>query len=181
MADGSRLHLLAMRILFAALCLAVIFWRILPLSTVPRGWAGPDLIAALSFAWVLRRPDYAPALLIAIIVLLADLMFHRPPGLWAALVVLGCEALKSRAPGLRDRAFVAEWLTVAMVVGAIILGYRLTLAVLMVPQAPLGLSLMQMAMTVLCYPLVVMASALILGVRKAKPGESVAGSRRFGT
>ncbi|HEY9037591.1 MAG TPA: rod shape-determining protein MreD [Roseovarius sp.] len=181
MADASRLHLLAMRTLFAALCLFVIFWRILPLSTVPRGWAGPDLIAALSFAWVLRRPEYAPALLIAAVVLLADLMFQRPPGLWAALVVLGCEALKSRAPGLRDRAFGAEWLAVAMVVAAIIVGYRLTLAVLVVPQAPLGLSLMQMAMTVLCYPLVVMASAFIFGVRKAKPGESVAGSRRFGT
>ncbi len=181
MADRSRLNVWTMRALFAGLCMTVIFWRILPLSTVPRGWAGPDLIAALSFVWVLRRPEYAPALLIGAIVLLADLMFQRPPGLWAALVVLGCEALKSRAPGLRDRAFGAEWLVVAMVVGAIILGYRLTLAILMVPQAPLGLSLMQMAMTVLCYPLVVMASALIMGVRKAKPGESVAGSRRFGT
>lgn len=181
MADLSRLHLWTMRALFTLLCLIVIFWRILPLNTLPRGWAGPDLIVALSFVWVLRRPEYAPALLVAAVVLLADLMFQRPPGLWAALVVLGCEALKSRAPGLRDRAFGAEWFTVAMVVGAIVLGYRLTLAILMVPQAPLGLSLMQMAMTVLCYPLVVMASALIMGVRKAKPGESAAGSRRFGT
>jgi rod shape-determining protein MreD len=179
MAERPALHLWLMRAVFAALCLAIIFWRILPLSTVPHGWAGPDLIVALSFAWVLRRPEYAPALLIAAIVLLADLMFQRPPGLWAALVVLGCEALKSRAPGLRDRAFGAEWLTVAMVVGSIILAYRLTLAVLMVPQAPLGLSLMQMAMTVLCYPLVVMASALLVGVRKVKPGEAVIG-RRFG-
>ncbi len=181
MADRSHLNMWGMRAVFAALCLIIILWRILPLSTLPSGWAGPDLIVALSFAWVLRRPDYAPALLIAAVVLLADLMFQRPPGLWAALVVLGCEALKSRAPGLRDRAFGAEWLTVAMMVGAIILGYRLTLAILMVPQAPLGLSLMQMAMTVLCYPLVVAASALITGVRKAKPGQSLAGSRRFGT
>ncbi|PVA09309.1 rod shape-determining protein MreD [Pelagivirga sediminicola] len=181
MADRSRLHIWAMRAVFAALCLMVIFWRILPLSTVPRGWAGPDLITALSFAWVLRRPAYAPALLIALLVLLADLMFQRPPGLWAALVVLGCEALKARAPGLRDRGFGAEWITVAVMIGAIVIGYRLTLAVLMVPQAPLALSLMQMAMTALCYPLVVLASAMITGVRKARPGESVSGGRRFGT
>jgi rod shape-determining protein MreD len=169
-----------MRALFAGLCMAVMFWRLLPLSTVPPGWAGPDLIAALAFAWVLRRPEYAPALLIGAVVLLADLMFQRPPGLWAALVVLGSEALKARAPGLRDLGFGSEWVTVAVTGAAIFLGYRLTLAVLLVPQAPLGLSLMQMAMTVLCYPLVVMASALLVGIRKAKPG-GAAGSRRFGT
>ncbi|WP_324753384.1 rod shape-determining protein MreD [Roseovarius sp. Pro17] len=172
MAEDARAHLWTMRALFAALCAAVIFWRILPLSTLPAGWAGPDLITALAFAWVLRRPQYAPPLLIAAVVLLTDLMFQRPPGLWAALVVLGCEALKSRAPGLRDLSFAAEWLVVASVTVAVMLAYRLTLAILLVPQAPLGLSLMQMAMTVLCYPLVVMVSSLLLGVRKAKPSET---------
>lgn len=180
MAERSRLHVWVMRAVFALLCLAVIFWRLLPLDTLPHGWAGPDFITALSFAWVLRRPDYAPIALIAVIVLLADLMFQRPPGLWAALVVLGCGTLTVRAPGLRDLSFGAEWLTVAMVIAAITGAYRLILALLIVPQAPLGLSLMQMAMTVLCYPLVVLASALLAGVRRAKPGETVIG-RRVGT
>lgn len=181
MAERSYLHLWLMRALFVGLCLSVIFWRILPLGTLPRGWVGPDLIAALCFAWVLRRPEYAPALLIATLVLLADLMFQRPPGLLAALIVLGCEALKSRASGLRDRAFGAEWLVVGMVAGATFLSYRLILAILMVPQAPLGLSFMQLAMTVLCYPLVVMGSALITGVRKSRPSDSTVSGRKFGS
>ncbi|MFD0858642.1 rod shape-determining protein MreD [Roseovarius aquimarinus] len=171
MTEESRAHLWAMRGLFAALCLGVIFWRILPLDTLPAGWAGPDLIVALAFAWALRRPSFVPALLVAVVVLLADLMFQRPPGLWAALVVLACEALKARAPGLRDMGFGPEWLTVGVALLAITLAYRLSLAILLIPQAPLGLSLMQMAMTVLCYPLVVLVSSLALGVRKAKPSE----------
>jgi len=177
MAERPRTHLWVMRALFAALCASVIFWRLLPLHTLPPGWAGPDLMLALAFAWVLRRPEYAPPLLIGVAVLLADLMFQRPPGLWAALVLLGSEALRARAPGLRDLGFGPEWLAAATTTLAITLIYRLTLAVLMVPQAPLGLSLMQMAMTVICYPLIVLASAKLLGVRKARPSEG--GGRRL--
>lgn len=177
MGERVYMRLWAMRGVFMLLGFGVIFWRILPLNTTPAGWAGPDLIVALAFAWALRRPDYVPPLLIGAIVLLADLMFQRPPGLWAALVVLGSEALKRRAPGLRDMGFGPEWLTVASMIVATMLAYRLILAILIVPQAPLGLSLMQMAMTVLCYPVVVAVSALVFGVRKARPRDGT--SRRL--
>jgi rod shape-determining protein MreD len=73
--------------------------------------------------------------------------------------------------------FGPEWLMVAIVTLGVTLIYRLTLAILLVPQAPLGLSLMQMAMTVICYPLIVLASAKLLGVRKARPSEG--GGRRL--
>lgn len=172
MAERSQARLWSMRAVFAALCLGVIFWRVLPLDMVPRGWAGPDFIVALAFAWVLRRPEFAPALLIAAVMLLADLLFGRPPGLWAALVVGGAEMLRARGPGLRDMTFLPEWLSVASVLVAITLAYRLVLSVLMVPQAPLGLSLMETLMTLLAYPLVVLASALVLGVRKLRPGDA---------
>jgi rod shape-determining protein MreD len=174
MVEQSSLHIWAQRVIFAALCLTVIFWRLLPLDTLPRGWAGPDLITALAFAWVLRRPEYAPPLLIALLVLLADLLFQRPPGLWAALVLLGSEALKGRAAGLRDMSFVPEWLTVAVLLVAMTLAERTALAILLVPQAPLGLSLMQVVMTVLAYPVVVGASAVLFGVRKLRPGDAAA-------
>ncbi|MCZ4353973.1 rod shape-determining protein MreD [Roseovarius aestuarii] len=174
MVEQSGIYILARRLIFAAVCLSIIFWRLLPLDTLPRGWAGPDLIVALTFAWVLRRPEYAPPLLIAALVLLADLMFQRPPGLWAALVLIGSEALKARAAGLRDMGFAPEWLSVAIALVAMTLAERTVLAILLVPQAPLGLSLMQMAMTVLVYPLVVAASALFARVRRVRPGDVAA-------
>ena len=166
------------RSLFVLLALAVLFGNLLPLSTVPASWAGPDLLIALTFAWALRRPQFVPVLLIAIIMLLADLLQQRPPGLMAFLVVLGAEQLKTRAIGLRDASFAGEWAAAGLVVIGVFLLNRVTLAVLMVDQAPLGLTLIQMIATILIYPVVVLISHLIFGVRKLAPGDDDAiGSR----
>src|SRR6056297_1446072 len=158
MAENPAYRLWTMRILYVVLGLTLIFLHLLPLDTLPRSWAGPDIMLALTFAWVLRRPEYVPPLLLAGMFLLADLMFHRPPGLWAALVLVGAETLRARHVGLRDLTFAVEWVSVATTLVALTLGYRVILAILMVDQAPLGLSLMQMVMTLLIYPVVVVLS-----------------------
>ncbi|MFU1477609.1 rod shape-determining protein MreD [Roseovarius sp. C7] len=172
MAERNALRLWFMRALFAAICGALIFWRLLPLDILPARIAGPDLIVALCFAWVLRRPEYAPPMIIAAVILLSDLLFQRPPGLWAALVLVGCETLKRRAAGLRDMGFLPEWLSVAVMAAAIWLSYRVVLAVFFVPQAPLALTIMQLIATVAAYPLVVFLSTTLLGVRRVRPGDA---------
>ncbi len=164
--------------LFVLLALTILFGNLLPLSTVPSTWAGPDLLIALTFAWALRRPEFVPVLLIAILMLLADLLLQRPPGLMAFLIVLGAEQLKTRAIGLRDASFVGEWAAAGLVVIGVFLLNRVTLSVLMVDQAPLGLTLIQMIATTLIYPVVVFVSHLFFGVRKLAPGDDDAiGSR----
>lgn len=171
MAERSATYLWAMRAVYVGLCLGLVFLRLLPLDTLPRGWAGPDLILAITLAWGLRRPEFVPPLLVAAVFLLCDLLFHRPPGLWAALVLIGSQTLRARAPDLRDLTFPVEWASVATTLVAMTLGYRIILGLLMVDQAPLGLSLMEMLMTLLAYPLVVLVSHSLLGVRKLAPGE----------
>ncbi len=171
MAENASLNMWIMRVTYLGLALMVIFLSLLPLQTLPRGWAGPDIIVAVTFAWVLRRPEFVPPWLVALVLLLADLMFHRPPGLWAALVLVGAETLRARHVGLRDLTFAVEWVSVATTLVALTLGYRVILAILMVDQAPLGLSLMQMVMTLLIYPVVVVLSQVLLGVRKLAPGD----------
>lgn len=171
MAERPGAFLWTMRALYAGLCLAIIFLHLLPLDTVPRGWAGPDLVLALTFAWVLRRPEFVPPLLLALVFLLCDLLFHRPPGLWAALVLIGSQTLRARARELRDLTFSIEWLSVATTLLAMTIAYRVILATLLVDQVPLGLSLMQMAMTLAAYPLVVIVSQAVFGVRRLAPGD----------
>lgn len=171
MDERGQAYLWAMRALFLALCAGVMFLRLMPLDTLPRGWAGPDLIVALVLAWSLRRPEYVPPLLIAAVMLLTDLLFQRPPGLWAALVVIGSQALKARAQDLRDLTFMMEWASVATTLVVMTLGFRIVLGITLVDQAPLGLSLMEMVATLLAYPVVVFASHFVLGVRKAAPGD----------
>lgn len=178
MVNSPPARLWLMRLGYFALALLIVFFHLLPLDTLPRHWAPPDLLLAFTLAWSLRRPEYVPALSIAVVMLMADLLFQRPPGLLALLVVLGSEHLKSRAAGLSEAGFVLEWVTVSVVVVAITFANRLVLGLLTVQQAPLALAMIQMAMTVVAYPLVVVVTHLIMRVRRPVPRDGrIAGVR----
>jgi rod shape-determining protein MreD len=171
MADTVAARPWPMRGAFIVLALAIIFARLLPLQTLPGAIATPDLLVALIFAWALRRPDYVLALVIAGVMLLADLLLGRPPGLWAALVLIAAEWLKAQGRRPADNTFLAEWLTVATILLAITVAYRIVLGVTIVPPGAISLHVTQFVLTVAVYPLVVAAGWLIFGVRHAAPGD----------
>lgn len=178
MDEFSTSRLWLMRMVFCVLALVILFFQLLPLSTLPGVWAGPDLLVAFTCAWALRRPDYVPSVSVAAVMLVADLLLYRVPGLLAVLVVLGAQTLKSRATGLRDASFAGEWTAAAMVILAIALCERLLLSILMVEQPPLGLAVSQAVLTVVIYPVVVIVSHVVFGVRRLSPGdEDVLGGR----
>ena len=133
----------------------------------------------MTFAWVLRRPDFVPVWLIALVLLIEDLLLMRPPGLWAGLVVLGAEFLRSRAAFSRELGLLPEWAMVAVVMVLAALAYRLVLALAFLPQVALGQALVQLAITILCYPAVVVLSRLAFGLRKPATGEVDARGRRM--
>jgi rod shape-determining protein MreD len=132
---------------------------------------GPDLLIAFAFAWSLRRPEYVPAVLLTAIFLLSDLLLQRPPGLWALLALLACENLKGRGRTLRDATFGAEWVAVAVLLTGILLINQIVLSVLLVTPPQLRLSLLELGVTVLIYPIVVLVTGTLMGVRRAAPGE----------
>ncbi|PZR00420.1 MAG: rod shape-determining protein MreD [Cereibacter sphaeroides] len=167
------------RALYVGLVAMTLFLRLLPLGSVAGNWPGPDLVLCLTLAWVLRRPDYVPVLLIAVVILLEDLLLMRPPGLWTAIVVLGAEFLRNRGALTRELNFPVEWLLVAGVMAAAMLGYRFVLLATMLPQAALGQALVQLCLSILCYPVVVGASRILFGVRKPGMGEVTAYGRRI--
>ena len=171
MSRTTATRLWTMRAAYLSIVVWVIFFNLLPLETTPRVWTGPDILTGVTFAWVLRRPEYVPMLSIALVFLLTDLLFQRPPGLLAALVLVASEMLKSRARGLRDLPFMVEWLSVSVAMLAVAMAYRLMLTLTLVPQAPLALSVIQLAMSVLAYPLIVLVTRLVFNVRRAGPGD----------
>ncbi len=136
-----------------------------------RIWVSPDLLICFAFAWSFRRPDYVPAILLAVVFLISDLLLQRPPGLWALLALLACENLKVRGRTLRDSTFGAEWVTVTLLLAGILLVNRIVLSVLLIPPPQLGLSLLELGMTILVYPAVVFVTHTLMGVRKAAPGD----------
>ena len=156
---------------FLALALALLFFRLLPLAHTAGAFPGPDLLLCLIMAWVVRRPDYLPLPLIAVVILTEDLILMRPPGLWTALVVLATEFLRSRVALTRELNFLVEWMLVSGLMLAMLLTYRLVLGVAMVPQPPFGFAIVQELWSSLLYPIVVGLSRLILDLRKPAMGE----------
>lgn len=179
MADPASHRIWPKQVSYALIAVAIVFVQLLPLNTVPRVWAAPDILMVTTLVWVARRPDFVPVLLISAVFLVADLLFQRPPGLMTALVVVLTEMLRNRAGSLRNAPFGIEWLTVAFGIGAITLGNRLVLAAVVTPQAPLGLTLIQMVLTILAYPVVVAVAHVVFGVSRPAPGEVNALGRRL--
>lgn len=159
------------RAVYLAIAVAIVFVQLLPLDTAPPSWAAPDLLLAVTLAWVARRPEFLPFGVVFVVFLLADLLFQRPPGLWAALVLILTETVRSRSRGLRNVPLALEWGTVAFGVVAITLANRLALAIVMTPQAPLTLTLIQMVLTIMVYPVVVVVAQVFFGLTRPAPGQ----------
>ncbi len=195
MIDGATREVWAHRILFVVLALVFLFFRLLPLGEViaPCGpedtgcrllaWfshmPGPDLLLCIVFAWTMRRPDYLPVLLIAAIVLLEDLIVLRPPGLWTGLVVLVSEIIRSRVALTRELNFGVEWLLVSAMMVVMLIIYRLAFGLVLLPQPPFGFAMVQVIWSILCYPLVVFLSRVVLDLYKPGMGEVDAYGRRL--
>lgn len=172
MVDPVTRALILHRGLYLVIAGALLFVRILPLHTQAGGWPGPDLLLALTLAWVLRRPEYVPALIVAGVFLMEDFLLWRPPGLWAAIVLGATEILRRREASLRDMPFAVEWALVAALLAGMLLADRFALGLFMVPQAGLGQSILQGLSTALAYPVVVWLMGRTSTLRKAAPGET---------
>ena len=195
MIDGATREVWAHRILFVVLALVFLFFRLLPLGEViaPCGpeatgcrlmaWfshmPGPDLLLCIIFAWTMRRPDYLPVLLIAAVVLLEDLIMLRPPGLWTGLAVLVSEIIRSRVAPTRELNFGVEWLLVSAMMVVMLIVYRMAFGLVLLPQPPFGFAMVQVIWSILCYPLVVFLSRVVLDLYKPGMGEVDAYGRRL--
>lgn len=175
MGDTSGTRLWLMRLTFIGLALITVFLRLLPLETGPSRWPAPDVLLALCLAWSLRRPDFVPVTFIALAILLTDFFFQRPPGLMAAIVVIACENMRRRGPGLRDAGFLAELVLIALTIVGVMLAYRAALTLFMLPRPPLGMTILQAVFTMAIYPVVALFSQFVLGVRARTNAELAAG------
>lgn len=161
----------AYRGLFIGLALLIMFCRLLPLGQTPGGLPGPDLLLCLILAWMVRRPEFLPLPIILGVILIEDFLLMRPPGLWTAIVVLATEFLRSRIALTRELNFPIEWMLISGIMLAMLLGYRLALAISFVPQPGFGAMLVQTLWSIGVYPVIVLLSHLMLNLRKPATGE----------
>ena len=167
------------RTLFLGLAALSLFARLLPLGNSTALWPGPDLLLCLTLAWILRRPDFVPALLIVAVFLVEDMLILRPPGLWTAIVLIGAEFLRGREPLTRELPFPLEWAMVAAVILLMMGANRLVLAITVSPQPGFAAAFLQSVLTILTYPVIVGFSRALFGLRKSATGEVDARGRRL--
>lgn len=158
--------------LYLLMAFLLLFYRLLPIAPGAIGWPGPNWLLALTLAWVLRRPEQVPALAIALVALVEDLVLMRPPGLWAAVMLLGAEAARNREARWREQGFMVEWLRVSVLMGAMMLANRVASILFLLPVPPLGMILLQLIATIAAYPVVMLFGRAVLGLRRMDPVEA---------
>lgn len=173
-APTSARHVWTYRALFLVLCLMILSFKMLPLGLDDYGLPGPDLLLALTLAWLLRQPAVVPIGAIVVVFLLADFLLQRPPGLWTLLVILASESLRRRRLAMTEFPFLVEWSAFAVAVFTMIILERVALWLLMLELPSLGLALAHGIVTAAIYPLVVAASKFLFGLRKIGPAEAKA-------
>ncbi|WP_347266350.1 rod shape-determining protein MreD [Paracoccus sp. (in: a-proteobacteria)] len=176
MIEPARRQRLAGQALFAALFLAILFWRLLPLPLAPgrAAWPGPDLGLCLALLWVLRRPQNLPVLTVALLFLVADVLLMQPIGLGAAIAVIGTEAARTREQRWRQLPFMVEWLRVAILLALMMLTNRFLMSVTFLPLPALGMVIVHYLATVAVYPPLAGLCAWALGLRR-NPAERAPG------
>jgi len=167
------------RLIFLGVALVLTFVRLLPLQTTAGHLPGPDLLLCLIFAWMVRRPEYLSALMIGAVVLAEDMLLMRPPGLWAALVLMGAEFIRARSALTRELNFGVEWLLVAGVIFGVFFANRTILDMAFVDQPSFGFSLLQIIWSVVVYPAVVALSCYGLDLYKPAMGQVDSFGRRM--
>ncbi|SNR54288.1 rod shape-determining protein MreD [Paracoccus sediminis] len=158
--------------LFCGAMAFLLFLRLLPLSAGTVRLPGPDLGLCLTLAWVLRRPDQIAAPVIALVFVVQDIILFNPLGLWPAIVLIGSEAARLRDGRWRDAPFMVEWLRIAILIGLMMLGYRVLQVLFMMPVPALGQAILHFIATVVAYPPVVLAARALVGLRRITPAEA---------
>ena len=78
---------LGFRMLYLSTALLMLFLNLLPLGPVSLVLPAPDLLIGLTLCWTMRRPDYVPLGLVALVFFLADVLHMRPLGLWTLIAM----------------------------------------------------------------------------------------------
>jgi len=173
MADGLVAQVWSGRLIYFLCAGFLLFLSLVPLGFTPRFLPRPDLLLGLTFAFMLRRPDFTPFWLIAIIFLLSDILLAQPVGLWTAIMVVTAEFVRTQEYRFRELAFPLEWLFVTGTIFLALLANRIILSMSMVPVAGFGSVMLHFIVTVIAYPVVVFLCFFLLRIRKITPDEAI--------
>ena len=159
------------RALLAGLLSLIIFTSLLPLGPMFGGIPGPYLAMCLLFAFVLRRPDYVPLGLVLVMVFAADALLMRPLGLWTLIMLVATEFLRRSVVQTEALTPEEEFGQILPVMLACFIAERLILLALLAEPPVFFSQVIHVGMTLVFYPIIVLFTHSVLGVRRLQPGE----------
>ncbi|GLQ36250.1 hypothetical protein GCM10007939_25340 [Amylibacter marinus] len=169
MDKASPLRIASMRLLFIGLCFMVIFMQLIPISMTPQSIVWPDVILLAALALVIRRPSYVPFWALGIVFLLCDFLLSRPLGLNSFLGLIVSEMVRRNRAAFREMVFLVEWASVAgLLLGAAIAKEAL-LFLTFSDVTPWFDWLIQLGVSILCYPLMVITVSTLFWAWKSQP------------
>ena len=163
--SGWRIAVL--RLLYIALAALCITLPLVTLDYSVDRRLPPDLLFALSIAWIVRHGRSANMPLVVGMALLADFVLMRPIGLGAVMMLLTSEVARNNARILRDQGFVLEWITFGIGLGLMMLAQNLLLALSLSETPSLGDIGQILLATIVCYPFIVALLHYIIRLRPA--------------
>jgi rod shape-determining protein MreD len=172
MVETSAPTLWSRRALYLAAAGVLILAGLVPIGGAPRTLPPPEALFALTLAWVARRPREVPALSVAAVFLLADLLFMRPPGLHALAVVAAAEWLRAHPTRAGDP--LGEWGRAGAAILVAGLAEQAALALTLTDGPPLGPALARSALTAAVYPVAALLVWTVFGARRPPRGETEA-------
>lgn len=169
MVDPITAELWGRRALLMALITLAVFIKLLPLQTGASSLPWPDVILCLMTAWTIRRPELVPLWMVVAVGFITDMVFLRPPGVWALILILGFEGLRAHARREGTMSAASEAGAVLVLFTSAFLANRLFLLIFAVPQPNFGATVLELLASLMLYPLVALVTVFIFRVRRPDP------------
>ena len=179
MTETSFTRLAVNRGVFLLAGVLVVAWRIVPfdLSTGRLPW--PDIFYGITMAYVVRRPEWAPAWAIFAVFFLRDILTMAPLGLFTLLMILGTEIVRANLQAFREYPFALEWVWIAGIFALITLGQQVVLGLMLADPPALLDQLWLILLTATIYPVIVFVLKYAFGFERPQPGETDAYGNRL--
>ena len=153
MTQDPPLRVLRLQLTYLAIVALVVLLQTLPLQSLPYPFAPADVPLAITFAWIMRRPDVMSPILITLAFLFADAILQRPPGLWTLIVLCASIFLRMRTRGRKEMLFLYEWFSVSWVIGVSFLVHYFALMFSFLPVPDVQQYVVQVTLSILIYPI----------------------------
>ena len=153
MTQDPPLRVLRLQLTYLAIVALLVLLQTLPLQSLRYPFAPADVPLAITFAWIMRRPDVMSPIPITLAFLFAYAILQRPPCLWTLIVLCSSIFLRMRTRGRKEMLFLYEWFIVSWVIGVSFLVHYFALMFSFLPVPDVQQYVVQVTLSILIYPI----------------------------